>query len=620
MSTEAPVVNIKIQMDSSAQADAKKLVEDMEKPLKDGQEHISDLLGKIGEGFKERIGQQMADFATGTLHAALESIKELPGEAFAAWAESEEQVRGLAGTLGVLDQNANSYDGIKNFAADIKDELEEVAMATGSTDDALVAVFDNVISRGGKSVDQAKALTSQMAQAGKSIPGGAVALSEAFEQLQMGIIKAKNPLVGMISASGLVHGNAKQVAKALQGMGVDKQMELAEAAIGKMSTKMEKVPLTFEQARNSLSVFKGNIFEGMGQPIYDAMTRGMNVIKDKFIEADGSATALGQRLLDAGASFGEVMGHGVDAATDFAGGFLETASIEAKGIADAWNEAFANGDESFADWKQAGKEIAQSLGSVAKGAVEGGGGIKNWIADKASGSDKQMGMFDNILGATLGDFNTGFWDDLKQSQVSSRADETLSKARKTGGGDQAALHDQYIKDAVDGMGMAMEDAERNFANAIAWRTDEMHGVAAAQTAAQKGDTEAYVKAYLEASKFHDDAAMTNIAKFLATNKEMADAIAWAGPNLLGEASGDFLKSLDKAGLGKMGEHFKNVSWKPDLGIQGKSPTVNFNGNTFHIKQDFKDQDPDRIAVVFRNDIGKHAGARVQSRGINPLGF
>jgi hypothetical protein len=35
------------------------------------------------------------------------------------------------------------------------------------------------------------------------------------------------------------------------------------------------------------------------------------------------------------------------------------------------------------------------------------------------------------------------------------------------------------------------------------------------------------------------------------------------------------------------------------------------GQTFQIKQDFRDQDPDRIAVIFQRDIARAAENRLQ---------
>ena len=50
------------------------------------------------------------------------------------------------------------------------------------------------------------------------------------------------------------------------------------------------------------------------------------------------------------------------------------------------------------------------------------------------------------------------------------------------------------------------------------------------------------------------------------------------------------------------------------------PQINFNGATFNIKQDFRDQDPDRVAIVFRDDIMKASIAKQQAMTAGPWGL
>lgn len=52
----------------------------------------------------------------------------------------------------------------------------------------------------------------------------------------------------------------------------------------------------------------------------------------------------------------------------------------------------------------------------------------------------------------------------------------------------------------------------------------------------------------------------------------------------------------------------------DKVVDPNKTTLNLNGGqTFNIKQDFRDQDPDRIALVFRDDIAKSASHRIRSQ-------
>lgn len=59
------------------------------------------------------------------------------------------------------------------------------------------------------------------------------------------------------------------------------------------------------------------------------------------------------------------------------------------------------------------------------------------------------------------------------------------------------------------------------------------------------------------------------------------------------------------------------------GIHGRGlggpATIDARGSTFNIKQDFRDEDPDRIASVFTRDIQRAAEARVTARTSTPFG-
>ena len=59
--------------------------------------------------------------------------------------------------------------------------------------------------------------------------------------------------------------------------------------------------------------------------------------------------------------------------------------------------------------------------------------------------------------------------------------------------------------------------------------------------------------------------------------------------------------------------------KKQMGIKPQAG-VNIGVANFHIKQDFRDQDPDRIALVFKKDIGQAAVSRTASRVATPFGL
>jgi hypothetical protein len=66
---------------------------------------------------------------------------------------------------------------------------------------------------------------------------------------------------------------------------------------------------------------------------------------------------------------------------------------------------------------------------------------------------------------------------------------------------------------------------------------------------------------------------------------------------------------------------KRAGEERDTAANKPPPAVmQFNGGqTFNIKQDFRDQDPDRIAVVFKRDMMRAAESRLQAHTALPHG-
>lgn len=84
-----------------------------------------------------------------------------------------------------------------------------------------------------------------------------------------------------------------------------------------------------------------------------------------------------------------------------------------------------------------------------------------------------------------------------------------------------------------------------------------------------------------------------------------------------------MASMIKAESGEAGEVFKASLLGMIQMKGGKSGVpkvnVNFNGNTFKIQQEFRDQDPDRIAFAFEKQVTKTAISRVQASTSAPFG-
>jgi hypothetical protein len=126
-------------------------------------------------------------------------------------------------------------------------------------------------------------------------------------------------------------------------------------------------------------------------------------------------------------------------------------------------------------------------------------------------------------------------------------------------------------------------------------------------------------AFQSASKNANLGMQQHIATVLGGSRDMQIAFLEAAKltsegysalaELLPESAKDFKEELKRKAAGVGTEEAK-----------GHGPSINLHGGqTFKINQEFRDQDPDRIAVLFRRDILSSAERRVQASTGSPFG-
>ena len=113
---------------------------------------------------------------------------------------------------------------------------------------------------------------------------------------------------------------------------------------------------------------------------------------------------------------------------------------------------------------------------------------------------------------------------------------------------------------------------------------------------------AFQSAFKAANEANAKEALAQARNILTANEALRTALGGVGSTVE-----DALKKLQDMAAGKSGD-----------GAALKLPPINFGPRTFNIKQDFRD-DPDRVAIIFRQDIAKHAASRISARTSTPFG-
>lgn len=612
----AAEVGVKLVLDSNAQAEANHVRDGLKRIDHDAKKTSAGWKGALFGGMKT-VGGLVAGASAMAATAAAAAGAAFVGlgvKSLHAFTEADQAIRGIAGTLMTIDQNANAFEDLYELGDDVKGSMELVGIAAGVSADKTVAAFNNIIEHGGKTIEETEELVREMAMAGKVIPGGLDAISMGYEQIQMGMARAKNPLVQLISATGTLKGNAKDVAMQMQKMSPEKQMQLAEKAIAKFSGKMEKVPLTLEQMKEGVfGIVGGNVFENAGKPLLDSITKAFAPIHKWVTDNQETLYALGAR-------FGEGLGKAVEVGAAFA--------EEAWKVANSlWDEAqktfdamFGPGMDLFTYIYENKDSWARTFGDILKVVLQTAMFLARTFA---AIRDSVFGMLraiakSGILGGDVAKF-------VGEEEQKGQAKDLRKSIMEKGG----MSNDEFDKrraaylESARSSGMNVEDAasdfDKQYRNAMDTHIAIMKEVESARDASLNDNAKAYAQAFNVAAKAGDKAAMQYVAKFLEGNIAMQNAIAKEGPSIFENGMGQLFDTLKGMGDKDIASYLKDKT-KPTLGKPNKtSITQNFNG-AITVKQDFRDQDPDRVAVVFKRELGKLGSSRLQSRLASPFGF
>lgn len=572
------------------------------KALKEGLEGANESL--------EKFVKTQAILAAGVL-AAVAPMLILGHAALDAADETVKQERAMSGVLGLLDRGAHSAEQVADFAHDMREELEMAGIKAAVPVDQMVNSFNLLVERGGIGAQKAKELTEQMALVGKVSRGGMDALTQGFSMMEMGMIRGRNPIVQLIASTGTLKGNAQSVARAMQHMTQAQRMALAESALSKQATQLKANGVggiqTLEEARTALSGFREMLFDAMGGPIHNDLIPKLN-------ELQGFLVDHAEELKDYARDIGEFLSGFIDMGADAVRGIYA-------GIKDNWDAIQSTVDNMNEAWQAAGitsKSIKEDFTSMTKYLIEAIEAMSyvvkstmhlledaNDLVHGRNAGDTQAE--DQASVATAASLNFGEAGGSAQSTKDFEA--AVSKYRALA---ELAGHSQEEIDKMVGPMRQTRDASLAAAEAMRQevQSGQLDKFGANINAAMKGAT-------VGATQDMAQAAAVFEAKLLLSSDNALHALTEGGIKISGGVD-KFIELVGKsAGGADVAEQLKKAMAKAHGGgaiddIKGAGPYNDFRGSQFHIKQDFKNESADNIALVFRRDLMKAANARLQA--------
>jgi hypothetical protein len=409
---------------------------------------------------------------------------------------------------------------------------------------------------------------------------------------------------------------AKEAAKALSDMSQEDKMKLADRAIESMAKKMQKVPLGFGQMIQSMKDVRSSILETAGTPILKGVTPALAVVRDEFLKHRKDIEEWGVR---AGRTVGEWAKSGAS--------YLKEAL---QWIDKHWDD-IANAIKSGADALMAAikfvvehKELVMAA-FAANTAVNAYGGAKGVIqaaAPLAQGAVGAMGVGGSVAtlaavstwAAAMWQFNKllaetgGLMTEEQRNRLA--VVEALRRENDEHDAQRAAFLKKF--DAHS----AMQEAVKNMAvsqQATYMKPEEGYaspGVTPQDTAFAN----AWGTLFNMAAEANDQNQMMLALRTLQGSQKLQEALLLAGTNVEGGLDSIYNKAIESGiKFGSLGD-FKGK------GLNAKAMNVNVGGgNTVHIKQEFKDNDPDRILLTFKQGLMNAAASRISAKVSSPFG-
>lgn len=643
-------------------------------------EHIKGKFEQVNEKVKEtthellNMAKQAAAVAVGfQLSGLIDSFKELGEETFHAAGELQNQTKELAGLIAVTDGGVHSFKELNDQAAEMGERLEGAATASGVTKAQMVDAFEMIAQRSTRGVEAVADMTEKMALASRALPGGMARMSEAWRDLEMGFIRPRNALLMLMKQTGVVEGPIKKVGAALNklmqdptGAGREKVFQLAESAIAKMAERTKDMPMTFEQISNSLKNVREAIFEGIGMPMLRAVQPAFEKMLGYFKKHREEIEKIAQSV---GVKVGEWI---TEAATKIQEGFeyLRAHADEIMNALTKGGAALMAAIKFMVDHKELilGLAVAQKLGpgaaSLAGGVAKAlpgigtalGEGAGALTASSAAGFGAAVGTFafaaatwawaaqqDAALREEAG---IGFFDaagrfiqgvraanaessggklksyhgsaaEASNAVLNLHASMRALQAAMTNGDPPAQLG--VLAGKLDAMAIASVEVGEKVDASVYGMSQAAHRLAADAGAAafaehmdqvrkQTVDVDVATHEFLltvqRATADHKKTVEQAASTILAVNPELLTALAGTG-------------STVKQGIDAIKKALNNM---PDTDKLELTPTVNMGGVTVVMQQDFRDQDPDRIALIFRRDLMRAAMSPLSAKTGQPIGL
>lgn len=531
-------------------------------------------------------------------------------------------------------------------AQKLGDELDDLGRRTGVATGDIEAGFHALVEVAGATADgvataraEAEALATISGAMGTSVEGAAREIAFMGE----GMLKTKGSMFQLLQSTGVFGSDIKKAKEEWAALSEESRMAKLEEGIAKVAKKAAEMPATFAQTKTSLADVIEMAREKIGEPLIEAITP---VLKDL---ADFIADHLPQ-MVELAKDFASILHplftfmkavlvywvankasmvvmNAASGVAGMAGGAIGTAFQAAGG---GLGGALSGGAAML------GPQGAMGLLAVSAYALtEAIGALKDSLDNTKDSIATQKAMEESLATASkMG--SRALFDQIQAMEKQTnelhrlgqmRAEEAIHmdktiaqyrvQLRQMQELDQASAKAARIEREQQFAGMA--DAKKKLEFALKNLDAAINDKSWDTAASVQNASETWVTAFNFATKTHDAASQQYLLGILAQSQNLQQGLLKSGLEIEGGLA-SFADAIQQAGASFVNQISPDI-FKAASGHGKVLPSGSMFGGptTINVKQEFRNEDPDRIAVVFQRDLQRAAERRYQATTGTPFG-
>lgn len=613
------------------------------------------------EGFGAFAKETAAHFAAIQIGPAISQVVEYGKAFFHAGVEAQAADQSIAGLIASV-QGAK-WSEAHDQAEALGDALDDIAVDAMRAGDEVAGAFQRMLEITGateEGIARAKHETADLAQITRVLGGSTAQLAQEYSFAAEGAIKTKSALFQLLQPTGIFGADVKKASAYWASITEESRIKLLEYGVGQVANRLEKAEPTMGDLLTTMENIAGIAKEKFGQEIVEALMPEIEdfvrELKDGRNAIDGMAEGMGKEVgryvreaaREVRKGFEYVRDHYAEIKQTVVAAFEHAKTVVTWILEHKEELALAFG----------AKAIAPAVGQVARGASA--------LANTAAQGIPALGIAGTgggalMAGATVAAFAAAVaawalaidqWRDLMASTGGGKSEAEMDQDARKDYFDRLAaaptvgpLSEKEIKQFEENRRVFVEMAQELGHNARAageladkaWqahrairtqvepiekvadvfrRLEETGGVGDLDVSKPVAMID---EGFTAAMKSNNVAVQQYIADILVKSKSLQGAFLQAS-GLTAEGF-ESLASLVEGASKEFADKLKQVASIESAKSAAKpeAPKVVFNGATINIKQDFRNQDPDRVAIVFRRDIAQAATRRYSASTGSPFG-